>query len=172
MGMDVIGVKPKNEKGEYFRNNVWWWRPLAGFIRDTYPDIAEKCDGWDYNGGDGLDEENSTELARLIREDLANGKVAEWESQYNEWRAEQPRENCSHCEATGIRRDKVGRENGMPDKELSPEVKILTGREFGWCNGCDGVGTTENWNAQYPFSKENVEEFAEFLEACGGFQIW
>jgi hypothetical protein len=30
MGMDVYGKEPKSDKGEYFRNNVWWWRPLAG----------------------------------------------------------------------------------------------------------------------------------------------
>ncbi|QOR55575.1 MAG: hypothetical protein UMS36scaffold28_65 [Phage 59_13] len=28
MGMDVYGVKPKSKQGEYFRNNVWSWRPL------------------------------------------------------------------------------------------------------------------------------------------------
>ena len=24
----MAGIKPKNEKGENFRNNCWWWRPL------------------------------------------------------------------------------------------------------------------------------------------------
>ena len=28
MGMDVYGIAPTSERGEYFRNNVWWWRPL------------------------------------------------------------------------------------------------------------------------------------------------
>ena len=172
MGMDIIGKKPKNEKGKYFRNNVWWWRPLATFICDTYPDIAEKCEYWGSNDGDGLDAKTSRQLAKLIRQDLANGKVAEFEREYNTWRAELPREKCSFCEATGIRRDEVGQENGMPDKELAEEVKIWVGREFGWCNACQGVGTTENWNAGYPFSIENVEEFTEFLENCGGFEIW
>ena len=32
MGMDVFGLAPKEEKGEYFRNNVWWWRPLWDFV--------------------------------------------------------------------------------------------------------------------------------------------
>ena len=30
MGMDVYGLEPRKEKGEYFRNNVWWWRPTLG----------------------------------------------------------------------------------------------------------------------------------------------
>lgn len=28
MGYDIYGTKPRNKKGEYFRNNVWWWRRL------------------------------------------------------------------------------------------------------------------------------------------------
>ena len=59
MGMDVIGVQPKTETGEYFRNNVWYWRPLATFIQDVYPHIAEKCTYWGSNDGDGLDAEDS-----------------------------------------------------------------------------------------------------------------
>ena len=29
----------------------------------------------------------------------------------------------------------------------------------------------EDYSAHYPFTKENVEEFCEFLENCGGFSI-
>ena len=32
MGMDVYGLEPRKEKGEYFRNNVWWWRRLWAFV--------------------------------------------------------------------------------------------------------------------------------------------
>ena len=27
MGMDVYGRNRCSKEGEYFRNNVWWWRP-------------------------------------------------------------------------------------------------------------------------------------------------
>lgn len=171
MGMDVYGENPKNSKGEYFRNNVWWWRPLSEFIQGSYPEIAEKCEYWDSNDGAGLDEYNSSLLADKIRQDLALGVVAEWEKNYNQYRASLPRTTCGQCDGSGIRSDKLGLEHGHPLKELSPEVQILTGRTHGWCNGCDGVGTQENFMANYPFSTENVAEFAEFLENCGGFTI-
>lgn len=171
MGMDVIGVNPKNEVGSYFRNNVWWWRPLAEFIEKQYPDIYDNCQYWQSNDGDGLDEADSELLASYIRADLANGKVAKYEKTYNEWLASLPREACDLCDCTGIRTDKVGVEMGMPERELSPENQILLGRTHGWCNGCDGVGTKESWATSYPFSVENVREFADFLEGCGGFQI-
>ena len=171
MGMDVLGVNPKNEKGEYFRNNVWWWRPLAGFICEKYPDIAKNCEYWDSNDGDGLDASLSATLATRIKQDIALGVVSDYAKTYNEWRASLPREACNLCDCTGVRTDEIGVQMGMPEKELDEEVKVLVGRSHGWCNGCDGVGTTESWMAGYPFSEENVIEFAEFLENCGGFQI-
>lgn len=171
MGMDVLGVNPKNEKGSYFRNNVWWWRPLADFILENYPDIAENCECWHTNDGDGLDESSSASLATRIKQDIALGYIAEYAKTYNEWRASLPREACNLCECTGIRTDEVGVENGMPERELDEETKVLVGRSHGFCNGCRGVGTKESWLAGYPFDEDNVAEFAEFLENCGGFQI-
>ena len=29
----------------------------------------------------------------------------------------------------------------------------------------------ENWDASYPFSKENIEDFAKFCMQSGGFEI-
>ena len=35
MGFDISSTgNHKTPKGEYFRNNVWWWRPLAQYIID------------------------------------------------------------------------------------------------------------------------------------------
>lgn len=170
MGMDVYGKNPTSEKGDYFRNNVWWWRPLWMYCVEVLPELCGDVDG-DTNGGDGLDAEGALELANALRDELESGRTAEWEYNYNTWRASLPRETCTLCEGSGIRTDKVGIEHGMHDKELSPEVAILVGRSHGWCNGCQGVGTTESWSAGYPFSVDNVREFTEFLTDCGGFSI-
>lgn len=171
MGMDVIGVNPTSERGSYFRNNVWWWRPLADYCLALHGDIAEKCEGWHFNDGDGLDGEDARTLGERLLADLDNGTVAQWETRYNEWRASLPREACNLCNCTGIRTDEVGQEMGMPQRELSPEVQLLVGRIHGWCNACDGIGTKPSMMGDYPFSAENVKEFAQFLLECGGFQI-
>jgi len=172
MGMDVSGMNPTSDRGSYFRNNVWWWRPLAEYCLNNHFEIAGKCESWHTNDGAGLDEENSKLLARALKEDLRRGVVADYEKEYNRQMGELPREVCRLCEGTGIRSDMLGKEMGMPEKELKPEVQILTGRTHGWCNACDGVGTTENWALSYPFNEENVREFADFLEDCGGFSIY
>ena len=171
MGMDVFGENPSTDRGAYFRNNIWWWRPLADYCLENHADIAEKCEHWHYNDGDGLNEEDSIELSKRLFADIESGKVDEYERRYNEYRASLPREACDLCNCTGIRTDAVGEESGMPTRELSPEVQILTGRTHGWCNACDGVGTRESFSTNYPFSKENVQEFAHFLAECGGFSI-
>lgn len=171
MGMDVYGVNPKNEKGEYFRNNVWWWRPLADFVCSNYEEIAQHCEHWHSNDGDGLDAEKSQELGKRILADVATGMVAEYEKSYNAYLATLERRECSLCKGTGIRTDELGTEHGQPTKELSPEVAILVGRTHGYCNACSGIGTVEDWGMSYPFKTENVQSFAEFLVNCGGFQI-
>ena len=52
MGFDLYG-NSKNKKGEYFRNNVWWWRPLWAFCYENY-EIARKVENGHSNDGDGL----------------------------------------------------------------------------------------------------------------------
>jgi hypothetical protein len=40
MGMDVYGKDAVSEKGEYFRNNVWYWRPLWNYCIEVAPDLC------------------------------------------------------------------------------------------------------------------------------------
>jgi hypothetical protein len=170
MGMDVYGKNPTSEKGSYFRNNVWWWRPLWNYCVEVAPELCGDVSGHT-NDGEGLDEAGAIALSEILFQELWDGKTAQYEKDYNAELATKPRRDCDLCETTGIRTDSIGIEMGQHNKELSPEVQILTGRTHGWCNGCDGVGTQEAWDLSYPFSVENVEEFARFLESCGGFSI-
>lgn len=173
MGMDVYGLAPADNKGEYFRNNVWYWHPLWDYCLDNHNDVVGDHNGDGHmNGGFTLDEGQSLTLGNRLLDDIENGKVEAYRIGYYEHLADLPRVDCELCGATGIRTDKVGYDMGQPDKALSPEVAILVGREFGWCNGCDGIGTKEHFNANYPFDTENVREFAEFCIASGGFEIW
>ena len=171
MGMDVIGNDPRSERGAYFRNNIWWWHPLATFVQDFYPEIARGCQHWHTNDGDGLDGDDATRLADAIFADIKSGKVAEYDQNYRRALSELPMEDCDWCGATGIRTDEVGVQMGFPDRELGEAEAVLTGRTRGWCNGCGGVGRKASWDANYPFSEENVKNFAEFLADCGGFAI-
>lgn len=170
MGMDVYGNRPKSDSGEYFRNNVWWWHPLWDYCLTIAPNLCEGVLGHS-NDGDGLDEDGALELARLLFESVESGVADRYEQAYRSHQASLPRHKCDYCGGTGIRTDKVGQEMGMPTRELEADIALLLGRTHGWCNACSGEGTVEDFATNYPFTVENVVEFATFVRDSGGFRI-
>lgn len=171
MGMDVYGKNPASTTGEYFRRNVWGWHPLWDFVENNHPEIAELVKHAHSNSGDGLDEEKSIELAKLLMDDYESGKAEEYVAERNKQLSELPYEDCNLCDSTGIRTDEIGKANGHPTKILDPDIAVIVGREKGWCNACNGIGKRENWATNYYLEAEDVKEFAEFLKDCGGFEI-
>lgn len=171
MGMDVFGKAPTNEKGKYFRNNVWYWRPLADLCQALAPDICAPCEHWQSNDGDGLDASGAEALGTVLRKRLADGTIASLLAERDKLLAELPDEPCELCSGTGIRSDDIGRKDGQPDKIITAPPDHPRLGQKGWCNACDGRGTRRPFATNYPCDVENVTEFADFLEACGGFEI-
>ena len=168
MGMDVYGVT----NDAYFRNNVWWWRPLWEYCVELYGDRMPDGGDWGhYNDGQGLDGNQANELADVLQAEIDSGRTAEYETNYRQRLADLPMTPCSFCNSTGIRTDAIGVEHGMPDKELSEATAIMVGRTHGTCNACGGMGKTASFQANYPFSVENVQEFVDFLRRSGGFEV-
>lgn len=170
MGMDVYGKNATTEHGEYFRRNVWGWHPLWDYCTENF-EVAEYVQSGHSNDGDGLDEENSLILARGIRQALADGSADEYIRNRNNRLASLPRLECKWCEGSGIRTDDVGKGLGFPERELSPEIASIVGRTHGFCNACSGEGKVDSWETNYFLDIDDIEQFATFLEGCGGFEI-
>tara|TARA_Y100000034_G_scaffold66233_1_gene79951 strand:+ start:4562 stop:5080 length:519 start_codon:yes stop_codon:yes gene_type:complete len=171
MGMDVYGKNPTDEVGEYFRRNVWGWHPLWDMCLDLFPELAGKVEYGHTNDGDGLNAVDSEALSNSLNEAVADGRVAAWISERNEIVANLPMEECYLCESTGIRTDEIGMQAGQHDKALSPEQATVLGREFGWCNGCDGKGEKAPFASWYGVEVGDATDWAGFLRSCGGFEI-
>lgn len=171
MGMDVYGKNPLNEKGEYFRANVWWWHPLWQYCLDSFPEVAGKVEHGHTNDGDGLDHSDSELLAVKIRGTITDGSAKIYIDERNAHLSELERPDCELCLGTGIRSDEIGVQNGMDTKALPEAESIAYGRTHGWCNGCNGEGKKDAWETNYHLDLEILEEFADFLENCGGFEI-
>lgn len=170
MGMDVYGKNPKNESGEYFRNSIWSWHPLADYILKVAPaDITNQCESWHSNDGDGLDEDASEMLAKFLRNEIRNGNAAKYIEQRERILAALPFGPCHLCSGTGTRRDDVGIRNGMPERVVT-EDNLRKG-QIGWCNGCAGAGLVQSSEASMRLTFENLVNFVDFLENCGGFEI-
>lgn len=190
MGMDVIGTNPKNKKGEYFRNNWWYWRPLWEFCEFVAPELTCQVEHAGSNDGDGLDGDNAKALGEALRRAIKAGVAKEYNAERTAWLESLPIRPCLHCEATGkrtwlfspdrkdmkpaMRYDIMKAlldENALPEyeKEEVPEGWTEEARE---CNACGGTGGEQHWAKSYPFDEKNVSEFATFLVNCGGFQLW
>ncbi|HEP8940006.1 TPA: hypothetical protein VDU81_004100 [Pseudomonas aeruginosa] len=154
MGMDVFGQSPVSERGEYFRNNVWWWHPLWEYCERLAPDLIPSDNLGHSNDGWGLDGPASLELANRLAAALTAGEVEQYENAYAAFLAALPDEPCTICAGTG--------------KRAEPPH---TGAGTLPCNGCEGSGRRPHFATHYPFSAENVREFAAFLRDCGGFNI-
>lgn len=84
MGMDVTGKAPTSERGEYFRNNVWWWHPLWDYCCEVAPEIIDSqlARAGHFNDGSGLDADGASRLAAILRVKIAHGEVAEYAVRY------------------------------------------------------------------------------------------
>ena len=150
MGIDVYGVAPTSEAGEYFRNSVWSWRPLWDFVSESC-DLDEDVElSGHFNDGMEIDEFTARRIAKTLFSLLNDGTVANYQRAHDALLKALPDEECKHCNGTGVRDDEYVQ---------------------GKCNGCNGTGKVRPFETWYSFSEENVQKFAEFADHSGGFEI-
>ena len=151
--------------GVYFRNNCWWWRPLANFI-------IEKCDWLTQeqqarlhdNSGFEFSQHEATTIADTLQKKVDDG-------------------TANAREEVNRREMKVAEEwnKGLQKQQdaLGEEAKKETGnknivpRDYPahiYKKWDDLQGQTD-YKAHYPFKEANVKEFICFLRECGGFQV-
>ena len=142
--------------GVYFRNNVWWWRPLWHFVTLACDNILTEKDmeQGSCNDGHKISKTKAGRIAKRLYSLIKDGRVKEYEEGYKKELASLDQVDCDICDATG-RRAKPP-ETGAGDME---------------CNGCKGTGKTDDWAKSYPFSEDNVRQFANFCANSGGFTI-
>ena len=136
----------QSNPGVYFRNNVWWWRPLWNYCGVVADDIIEpnmrrmeyeydENDEPDYeksqwvksnfdsghsNDGSGLDDKHAKLLGNRLMETIADGTAIKYQAHYLQL---------------------------MEDTD------------------------DDDFSKNYPFDVDNVERFALFCIESGGFEI-
>ncbi len=150
MGFDLNGLNAKNKKGEYFRNNCWWWRPLWKYVSELGILTDEQINSGSFNDGKEIPEETAKEISKKLKLLIRTGEVKKYEKAYKKEQKELLDETCEYCKGTGKRNDKF--------------VK-------GKCNVCKGKGKVRPTSTWYSFSEENIKEFANFCANSGGFTI-
>jgi hypothetical protein len=164
MGMDLYGIKPNSNDGEYFGNNVWWWRPLWYYVEYYCGEILtpQQIKGGHHNVGqivfDWQAELLGNRLLQLIKEGSTKAVEIEQNTKYQNF----PVRRCIRCLATG-----------EINKDQNRHIAFENNTNSTSCPECNGKGEIrdipDEW---FPFAEENVRNFAIFCKQSGGFSIW
>ena len=78
----------ENNPGIYFRNNVWWWRPLWSYVCEQFPDILNERDekSGSYNDGHAISESKAIKIGIGLTAKLESGEVEEYAKSFEQER--------------------------------------------------------------------------------------
>ena len=163
---DVEKFEEENP-GYYFRNNVWWWRPLADFVlwlADKEFTTDKDREGWHNNGGYRVDEKTAKIVAELLEASIDEGIAKRFEDENKRKMKKAKLHNLEvakkHDELQMIVKEKTGKDNLVPADYPEP-----------FNSQWNDIQKLTNYEAHYPFSVENVKDFARFCRESGGFEI-
>ena len=136
--------------GVYFRNNVWWWRPLWQFVCERFDDILTEQDmeRGCYNDGHEITVDKAMQIGIDLTCMLEDGRIQAYNDRYEAEMKALPKVNCRVCD-----------NNNRGHKKKKE------------CKCCKQTGLVDDWDKSYPFDVENVREFATFCLESGGFSI-
>ena len=152
--------------GVYFRNNVWWWRPLAELIHDKCGEfLSEKQRrSLQHNDGTTYTKQQAIKIANKLSDLIKSGY-------------------CDDLQKSIEKNSKIAREHNKKMQARLKEVQDAVKRNFPDDNFVprdypepyktqwNEVYATKSWDDSYPFDVENVKEFIKFARYSGGFRI-
>ena len=74
MGMDVYGTR----EDTYFRNNVWWWRPLWNYVNETCDLSDEDFNMGLENNGHFISKKKSDEISKILFEEVKSKRTHDY----------------------------------------------------------------------------------------------
>ena len=157
--------KYESQSGTYFRNNVWWWRPLADYVIRFTKVVSDKdAESWHFNDNHKVNDQDAKMIAQQLEHLISTGHTKKYAEEFE------------------LLRKKAEKKNEVVEKELqafSESVKKKYNQP-GWApidfpkkekQQWDRILQKRNSMGNYPFNLENVKEFATFCKFSGGFTI-
>jgi len=154
-----------SQSGTYFRNNVWWWRPLADYVlRFTKVIPEDQWEVWGYTDCTEISQQDAEMISQQLDHLIKSGHCKAYADKFEKQRIKIEKQNdkiekeldkfCKSVEK------KLGKTNLAPNEFPEEDKKK-------W----DSIYEKKNFNGNYPFSVDNVKEFSEFCKNSGGFTI-
>jgi len=173
MGFDLYGLSHTDVEdkysgeieGVYFRNNVWWWRPLSEYIIKHTEQISEDDeDIWNYNDCREVPEGVAIGIAVKLQELVDSGHTAKYAKDWNTMVADAEIWNKGVEKLLEKLKKRVIKKSG--NKHIAPN-DYPTIDKLEW----DRLYSTKESGAYYDFTVDNVKEFISFARKSGGFKI-
>ena len=151
--------------GEYFRANVWFWRPIWNFVCGACSDfLSDKdMDAGCSNSGDRISKTKALRIASRLRSLHKQGMIKTWEDEMIITFNEAKKNNEKVREKLNVFQDKMNLKYG---DNTPPKDYNKTDHET-WNN----IYAEENWSAHYPPSMKGIIQFGQFCNESGGFEI-
>ena len=152
--------------GAYFRNNVWWWRPLWLFVCEHCEDILTQGDmnSGNYNDSHLISRRKAEAIAQKLEEVIETDETKIWIQQHQD-NLEQAVRNNKQVDAELEELRKIVKvKTGNPD--IYPAIYPDKFKKK-----YDEIYDRRDWASSYPFHKDNVIAFIKFARQSGGFTI-
>ena len=151
--------------GRYFRNNVWWWRPLWNYVCEQCQDFLtiEDMSGGSSNSGHKISNTKALMISRRLSKLIAEGLVDKEDRNLSLMVAKAQTSNQELKEQMDEITKKCHKEHG---KDLVP-----ANYPEPYYSKWKTLQSQHDWDADYPFNSDNVKAFAKFCGQSGGFEI-
>lgn len=157
MGMDVYGRRPKNKDGEYFRANVWSWRPIHMICLHAIDKngLGFNTDYWGSNDGKGLTgQRQCNQLADAVEKIVQDIENNTMDSEMSEFFTIRDHE-----------------EYGRGVEMNTGNDRMLVDDQGRFVTADEAKKNNVKTHSPYSTNVEHLKEWVKFLRNCGGFKI-
>lgn len=151
--------------GEYFRANVWFWRPIWNFVCAACDDFLSEddMDAGGSNSGDRICKTKANRIASRLRKLDKQGVIQKWEDEMLIPFNEAKKHNKIIDTEMNVFQDKMRIKYGSDIVPSNYDVHD----KVTW----DNIYSKRSWAASYPPSASAIVEFGRFCGESGGFEI-
>ena len=162
---DAQDVYRTQNPGEYYRANVWYWRPVWTFVCGACEDFLSNNDmeaGYS-NSGDRISKTKSLRIASRLRSLHKQGIIKTWEDEMLKPFKKAQKHNEKIRKKMNTFQKKMKKKHG---DDIIP-MNYPKDDQKKW----EEIHNQEDWAGSYPPSMEAILQFERFCHESGGFEI-
>ena len=161
----------QENKGVYFRNNWWYWRPMWDFVNEKCNDLIDEELYDKGHGNDGeVDQELAIDISKRILTKEVLDEAKRKQEEYDKDAKPKEEFNKLLSKAGHLYFDEIIKPQ-YPDKKNFTPADLEKLDKDAYKKWATLIFDLQYGETSYPFSWENVKEFCEFCAQSGGFEI-